>query len=701
MRLQAASARSPPNARNEPSFARTEINVLFARDILTAPAPPTLFAGPKGVAYAYRLNPVPFKAAWQALVDFSQRDAGRDMVYSLGYRGVNDMPFWDEDTGCATEECRGATITDAIATQRAMALATPVAAGGAAPVFVAYMWMELLGLKEAGTLVLPKDVSCVWTDFPGAFLFEGGFDNVTAHDGFYGHISMMNGEAGQLTEFIPVARIFANVWQFYARNATAYGMINLSDLKFVPLTGEAVFRYLWAPEAFNASARCAAATRAAAGGDGGSGGGGGGARGPIGAWPLPRAGAAGCTAADFGRVTPDAAAAAFLAEFSERHYGPAAGPAAADLYARYFNISYMAVAVPGSATKADHYLGSRLGKLATAFLRGDSSLEADAKECKAVADGNLDYVDALYNGGVAPFVASLPQGTPQRRFAEAHIGAQAAIHYYHLAAFRAAAAGAFAHMAKDGDAALRNATAALAAMDELLGALRVAEGTGPWHGSYAADGWTWVWGSRQVLSALVAKLAGKTLATAPANPYPDYAIVRRDEAAAPPPRAFTKGASNPLPTPTPPPLQMTYEGPTNDPILLPTYPFNAFNASVAFDAVPRFACAADVPPGALPPPPAAAPPVAAAAACESTWVGVTLSGAADVALFTAPYNGPGARGAPYTVRYTLDGTAPTAASTAYRAPFSLDASCTVRARAFDDATNAPVAVESSAQVTRK
>lgn len=146
---------------------------------------------------------------------------------------------------------------------------------------------------------------------------------------------------------------------------------------------------------------------------------------------------------------------------------------------------------------------------------------------------------------------------------------------------------------------------------------------------------------------------------------------------------------------------MTYEGPTNDPILLPTYPFNAFNASVAFDAVPRFACAADVPPGALPPPPAAAPPDAAAAACESTWVGVTLSGAADVALFTAPYKGPGARGAPYTVRYTLDGTAPTAASTAYRAPFSLDANCTVRARAFDDATGAPVAVESSAQVTRK
>ena len=92
---------------------------------------------PRGVAYAYRLNPTPFKAAWQALVDFSQRDAGRDMVYSLGYRGVNDEPFWNEDKDCTTVECRGATITDAIATQRATALATPVAQGGATPVFVA------------------------------------------------------------------------------------------------------------------------------------------------------------------------------------------------------------------------------------------------------------------------------------------------------------------------------------------------------------------------------------------------------------------------------------------------------------------------------------------------------------------------------------------------------------------------------------
>ena len=144
-----------------------------------------VFAWPKGIAYAYRLNPAPFLAAWTALADFQQRVEGREMVYSLGYRGVNDEPFWNEDTGCTTLECRGSTVTQAIANQSAIALATPYVA---APQFVSYMWMELLQLREAGVLTLPNGTACIYTDFPGAFLFENNFTIVQPNDGFYGHI---------------------------------------------------------------------------------------------------------------------------------------------------------------------------------------------------------------------------------------------------------------------------------------------------------------------------------------------------------------------------------------------------------------------------------------------------------------------------------------------------------------------------------
>ena len=104
----------------------------------------------------------------------------------------------------------------------------------------------------------------------------------------------------------------------------------------------------------------------------------------------------------------------------------------------------------------------------------------------------------------------------------------------------------------------------------------------------------------------------------------------------------------------------------------------------------RFACAADIPGAAARP---------SSGACTTTWVGATLTSASDVGLFVANYTGPGARLAPRTIRFTLNGSAPSAASPAYSAPFSLAANATVRSRSFDDATGAPLGPESAATVT--
>ena len=579
------------------------------------------------------------------------------MVYSLGYRGVNDEPFWDEDTTCITQECRGSTVTQAIANQSLIALATPYVVR---PKFVAYLWMELLQLLEEGVLVLPKNVSCVWTDFPGAFLFEGGFDNVTAGHGMYAHISMMNGQAGQLTEFIPPARIFANVWQFFSRQATAYGMINLSDLKFVPLTAEAVFRYMWSPSSFNSSSSCSARSAAVPGAPaGGSRDPATGRRSHVGAWPIARPGHRSCTEADFGGVTPQEAQDKFILEFSSRHYG-AAGAAAAQVYGSYFNISYMASAVPGAATKADHYLGGQLRSLVGAFSAGGAKLKSAADECAAVAAGNLPFVSAVWAGAQAlGSGGALPAGAATR-FYEAHMLAQTGIHFAHVSAFQSTAAAAYAHLAGDNVAAAANVSLALGAMDGLLATLRVAEGVGAWHGSYAADGWTWCWGSRQSLASLLATLTGKVLPPVRSNPYPDYAF-------------------------------MTYElAQANDPLAAPTFPLSAFNGSIAFDAVPRFACAGDIPP--------ASGGGAPSAACTTTWVGANITAAADVGLFVAHYSGPGARASSRSIHYTTDGSEPTTSSPSYSGPFQLGASCTVRSRSFDDASGAPVGPESAATV---
>ena len=533
------------------------------------------------------------------------------------------------------------------------------------------MWMELLQLKEVGTLVLPPDVSCIWTDYPGAFLFSGGFDNVSKNDGFYGHIAMMNNAAGQLTEFIPPARIFANVWQFWKRAATAYGMINLSDLKFVPLTAEAIFRYMWSPDAFNASETCTQAS--IAGGPAPERNAVTGRRGHLGVWPTPRVGAHGCSASDFGGVTPLQAQEAFILEFSQRHYGEKAGTVAAGLYTRYFNISYMADAVTGEATKADHYLGVQLRALVDAFRGGsnNASLRSAALHDAAFAQANLPFVAPLW-ADVEALGATLPPGSVAARFFAAHLTAQTAIHYHHLVAFNATTAGALALLANDVDGAAAHVRSALSALDALLGVLRTAEGTGTWHGAYAADGYTWCWGSRQSLAALVAWLEKRIVAEAPVNPHPHNAI-------------------------------MTYETPSaNDPLATPSFPFFKFNASVAWDVVPRFDCASALL-GARPSATDVGATHTSDGTCESSWVGVTISGgAARVGFFTATYNGPGARmGGSHSVHYTIDDSPPTASSPVYTAPLSLGGNCTVRARSFDDVTGESLGVEVSSVVMFK
>ena len=289
-----------------------------------------------------------------------------------------------------------------------------------------------------------------------------------------------------------------------------------------------------------------------------------------------------------------------------------------------------------------------------------TELADQAHALLAFAEPNLATVAPLW-ADVQALAPTLAPGAPARFFA-AHLQAQTAIHYAHLAAMQAAAAGALAYVAGDAAGAAANVSAALGAFDTLLAALRTAEGAGTWHGSYAADGWTWCWGTRQALAHLAGTLAGVALAPGMELPYVDYAI-------------------------------MAYESRENNPRTgTPTFPFAAWTPS-AWDALPRFVCAGDLPPSAAA---GAAASPAAASACSSTWVGVTLSAPAQVGFFIAPY----AARAPVDIYYTLDGSPPArATATLYSGPFTLPAAAaTVRAQSFDRATGAALVVDTSAAV---
>jgi hypothetical protein len=652
------------------------------------------YAWPLGVPYAFRLSPEPLLAAWTTLVN-AQLDMGREVAWTIGYRGENDYPFWQDDVACVTLECRGTTISQAMANQTAIVRAATAAAAAlagdppATATLLTILQMEMLPLLEAGVLTIPEGVSTIFTDFDSCFRISG-LDNVTAGDGFYAHLAAMSGwplggSSGQLTEWATLSTAFRYMWEMVARNATRIGVINVSDMRHIPITMEGVFRYLWNPAAFNATAAgcpsTATANAAAASSSTPSNGHVTGPRGPVGFWPVPLDG----STCDL-RVTPEAAMSAFLLEFATRHYGGAANAsvpqAVADLHAAYFNLPYLTLSFP----MGDHFFGTSLRGLLEPFQadvdgdRHDPSLAGAAGQLLGWAAGNLPPLRALFLDTVLPLAPSIPPGTPSAFYAS-HVVAQIAIHYQHALAFESLgqAATAWAHGAAGPGAVLENATSALAALDACLDYLREGEGEGVWRGMYQTETWTFIVGTRARIASLVAALSGNgaTAAAPPADVYADYD------------------------------MYSVYECPAHDPSRCMTFPLASFNASVAWDVVVRTVCAtgADVELARRGKPAASAAAAAAALSlsggCSTTPAGVTFyGGGASIALFTPVSPLRGLSFPTPVIRYTLDGSAVTPSSPAYTgAPIVITSNTTVRAQAFDGASGSPLAFETSALVS--
>ena len=59
--------------------------------------------------------------------------------------------------------------------------------------------------------------------------------------------------ANQMTEIVPIHRIIEEIGYMYKKGATNYTIINVSDIKPVPLSLEAVMAFLWDPSPFLAA----------------------------------------------------------------------------------------------------------------------------------------------------------------------------------------------------------------------------------------------------------------------------------------------------------------------------------------------------------------------------------------------------------------------------------------------------------------
>jgi hypothetical protein len=192
---------------------------------------------PKDVPYNYTTHPEILERAWKNAV--REYPPGSEVLWTVGLRGLSDITYASMDSSVqGNNKALGQLISKAIADQMQIVRSTHPDAQ-----FITSLWMEGARLVQQGDLTIPSEVSTVWADDGYGYLQDKG--EATKGQGAYYHVAVMNGRANQLTEMVPVERVFSELGRYIKAGATQYLLLNTSDIRPVPLTIRAVMDTAW------------------------------------------------------------------------------------------------------------------------------------------------------------------------------------------------------------------------------------------------------------------------------------------------------------------------------------------------------------------------------------------------------------------------------------------------------------------------
>jgi hypothetical protein len=402
---------------------------------------------PKDVPFSYSKHPEIMERYWQTCIDAFH---GREVVWTVGYRGKHDRPFWVDEPELKTPEARGAVMTRAIARQvELIRKADPQAA------IIANLWMEGVELIQAGHLKLPAGVIQVWPDDGSGVIRDNGA--VRAGQGIYYHTAMLNSRANQLSEMVNPGRIAGEMGRFARAGATRFFLVNVSDVRPVPLSTDFAMRFAWDATPW-----------------------------------LGRS----------DRQNMDA----FLLDWSRRQFGAEVAPDVAALYAQYFDIPYQR----DDVRHGENDLFKRLRDLdraapITAGKRVGKRLAARVQETLELTGQNRPQVADL----VARAEWLTPHVPPERQsFYQAHVIVPARIHLHGLEMLEHYAQSLAAYARGDKPQAAVRLEESLQACDALSAAMRRAE-TGKWARWFIGERFVGLDFTRDRLRATLAALRGE------------------------------------------------------------------------------------------------------------------------------------------------------------------------------------------------
>ena len=192
---------------------------------------------PKDVPYSFTSRPEILERAWKNAA--AAYAPGQEVLWTVGLRGLSDASYANFDPSVrGHDKALGELVTKAIADQIEIVRSLRPDAK-----FITSLWQEGARLVHQGYLNIPPEVATVWADTGYGYLQDKGL--VTAGQGAYYHVAMMNGRANQLSEMVPVERIHSELGRYLKAGATHYLLLNTSDIRPVSMTTKAVMDVAW------------------------------------------------------------------------------------------------------------------------------------------------------------------------------------------------------------------------------------------------------------------------------------------------------------------------------------------------------------------------------------------------------------------------------------------------------------------------
>jgi hypothetical protein len=371
---------------------------------------------PEGIPFSYSKYPVIMERYWQTCIDAFK---DYEVVWTVGYRGKHDRPFWVVEPELKTDEERGAVITKAIAKQVEMIRKVHPDAD-----IISNLWSEGANLYHQGFIKIPEDVIVVWPD-NGAGFIRDKTNQISPDDegrvqkgqGIYYHTAMMNGRSNQLSEMVPPERIYHELLRFVKAGATMFFLDNVSDVRAVPLSTDCAMKLVW-------------------------------------------------DAKPYLNKTDEENQNDFLNDWSQRQFGSKIAAKITANYNGYFNIPYI------KEQTGDHTIHSRLRRImqaATSFILENKPLDDETlnscKENLKFASENRTYVAKLTDKAVS-LAAQVP--AERKDFYQSHVLTQLQIHLYSLAALEYYSQSALAYHSRNKTEAVRYSEKAIEASKEVF-----------------------------------------------------------------------------------------------------------------------------------------------------------------------------------------------------------------------------------------